>query len=471
MLSADRLEWIEGWGEVLGGAGYVFRPSILEGIRVALREAGAGGVSVALRGTGCSYGDAALRAENIILDLSRMDRILSWDGETGIIDVEPGVTLRRLWRFVLGDGWWPPVVTGTMETSVGGCLGMNVHGKNNWARGTFGEHCLEFDLMTADGELRTVSRNDDPETFNAVIGSFGLLGVITRARLQMKKITSGLVEAKAVSAGNLETLLRLTDEAKDQWEYVVGWIDAFPRGRKLGRGLLHFARHLEPGEDAEPAQTLRAEAQDLPEDVFMMPKSAIWRLIKPFTNRLGMKWINRLKYLSGATLGEGAIYRQTFAEFSFLLDYVPNWKRIYRPGGLIQHQSFVPVDQAEAVFRRQLEACQKARLPSFLGVVKRHRPDDFLMGHGLDGFSLALDFPVIAGRQERLWQLVRTMAEDVVDAGGRFYAAKDAAIPGELYRASFREDQVERLLALKAELDPQALLRTALGDRLLEAWQ
>jgi len=82
-----------------------------------------------------------------------------------------------------------------------------------------------------------------------------------------------------------------------------------------------------------------------------------------------------------------------------------------------------------------------------------------------------LDFPVIAGRQERLWQLVRTMAEDVVDAGGRFYAAKDAAIPGELYRASFREDQVERLLALKAELDPQALLRTALGDRLLEAWQ
>ncbi len=467
MVSADRLEWVGGWGEVLGGAGYVFRPSTLEGVREVFGEAEARGVPVALRGAGCSYGDAALRAESVVLDLSRMDRILSWDSETGVVDVEPGVTLRRLWRFVLGDGWWPPVVTGTMETSVGGCLGMNVHGKNNWARGTFGEHCLEFDLMTADGVLRTVRRNDDPDTFNAVIGSFGMLGVITRARMQMKKVNSGLIEAKAVSAPDLETLLRLTDEAKDQWEYVVGWIDAFARGRKLGRGLLHFARHLEPGEDAEPAQTLRAEAQDLPEDVFMMPKSAMWRLIKPFTNRLGMKWINRLKYFSGATLGEGAVYRQTFAEFSFLLDYVPNWKRIYRPGGLIQHQSFVPVDQAETVFRRQLEACQKARQPSFLGVLKRHRPDDFLMAHGLDGFSLALDFPVRSRRKERLWSLVRTMAEDVVDAGGRFYAAKDAAIPGELYRASFREDQIERLLALKAELDPGAVLRTALSDRLL----
>ncbi len=469
MLSADRLEWVGGWGEVLGGAGYVFRPSTLQGVRAALVEAEAEGVPVALRGAGCSYGDAALRAESAVLDLSRMDRILGWDAENGIIEVEPGVTLRRLWRFVLGDGWWPPVVTGTMETSVGGCLSMNVHGKNNWARGTFGEHCLEFDVMTADGALRTVRRHDDPDLFNAVVGGFGMFGVITRAKLKMKKISSGLVEAKAVSAGNLETLLRLTDEAKDQWEYVVGWIDAFPKGRKLGRGLLHFARHLGPGEDAESAQTLRAEGQDLPEDIFMMPKSAMWRLIKPFTNRPGMKWINRLKYLSGATLGEGAVYRQTFAEFSFLLDYVPNWKRIYLPGGLIQHQSFVPVDKAEAVFRRQLEACHAARQPAFLGVLKRHRPDDCLMGHGLDGFSLALDFPVVAGRQERLWQLVRTMAEDVVDAGGRFYAAKDAAIPGELYRASFRQGQVERLLALKAELDPHGRFQTALSDRLLES--
>ena len=98
----------------------------------------------------------------------------------------------------------------------------------------------------------------------------------------------------------------------------------------------------EKGRDKKAVIPILQAIQDsynyLPEDVLMMPKSAMWRLLKPFTNRSGMKWINRLKYLSGATLGEGAVYRQTFAEFSFLLDYVPNWKRIYRPGGLIQHQ-------------------------------------------------------------------------------------------------------------------------------------
>ncbi|MCD4750233.1 MAG: FAD-binding oxidoreductase [Thermoanaerobaculales bacterium] len=471
VLPADRLEWVEGWGESLGAAGYVWRPSTVAQVRVVLAEAERAKIPLVPRGAGCSYGDAAFRAESVVLDVGRMNRVLAWDPEAGEIDVEPGVTLRQLWRYVLGDGWWPPVVTGTMETTVGGCLAMNVHGKNNWARGTFGEHCVELDLMTVDGAVRTVSRDGDRELFNAVVGSFGLLGVITRARLKMKRVSSGMVEVKAVSAPNLETMLRLTDEAKDQWEYVVGWIDAFAKGRHLGRGLLHFARHLEPGEDPAPARSLQVGDQDLSEEIFgILPRSVMWRLIKPLCNKIDMSWVNRLKYLSGATVGEGAVYRQTFAEFSFLLDYVPNWKRIYRPGGLIQHQTFVPEAEAEGVFGKQLELCRRQGQPSFLGVLKRHRPDESLMGHGIDGFSLALDFPVVSRRRARLWDLVRLLAEPVVEAGGKFYPAKDCALPGELYRATFHDGQIQRLLEFKTKMDSQAMLRSALADRLLGTW-
>ena len=471
MLPTERIQWLGGWGESVGAAGFVFEPSTVDEIRHVVSLAQANGATVTPRGSGCSYGDAAFRAENVVIDLRRMNRILQWDPESGVIEVEPGVTLRRLWRFVLGDGWWPPVVTGTMEPTVGGCLAMNVHGKNNWARGTFGEHCTELELMTPDGVTRTVRRSDDAELFNAVVGSFSMLGIITRATLQMKPVTSGRLEVKAVAAPDLETILRLTDEAKDSWEYVVGWVDAFPGGRKLGRGLLHFARHLEPGEDPAPARSLRAESQDLPEDLFgFVPKSIMWRGLKPFTNRPGMRWINRVKYLSGATIGHEAVYQQSFAEFSFLLDYVPNWKKIYLPGGLIQHQSFVPFDQAEQVFARQLELGRKNGQPSFLGVLKRHRPDECLMGHGLDGFSLALDYPVRAHRRDRLWRQVADMAEPVVDAGGRFYPAKDAAIPREIYQATFAHGEIDTLRAHKRRLDPECVLRSALADRLLGAF-
>jgi FAD/FMN-containing dehydrogenase len=333
-----------------------------------------------------------------------------------------------------------------------------------------GDHCLELDLLTPAGGLKTISRDHDPELFHAVIGGFGQLGLITRARIQLKRVHSGLTEAEAAAAPDLGSLLQRLDDAKDDWEYVVGWLDAFSSGKKLGRGLLHFARHLDADEDPDPRTSLDPATQDLPATLFgVVPKSLMWRMMKPFTNNLGMRAINFAKYLHGSVLADGAVYRQSLAAFSFLLDYVPNWKKVYLPGGLIQHQSFVPVAAAEPVFRQQLEICRKRGMPSYLGVLKRHRPDDFLLTHAVDGFSLALDFPVTEGRRAELWAMIRELAEPVVAAGGRFYPAKDAALPGELYRATFRRGELETFNELKRRVDPHRLLRSALAERLLES--
>jgi len=468
--AGDHIAWIEGWGMAVGAAGYRYRPENTEQITEVLDMARRAGVAVVARGAGCRYGDAAILPEGAWLDLSKMSEVLAFDPESGVVDVEPGVTVEQLWRHTLADGWWPPVVTGTMEPSIGGCLAMNVHGKNNWARGTIGDHCLEFDLLTPDGGLRKLSREAEPELFHAVIGGFGQLGLVTRARLQLKRIYSGLTEAKAVAAPDLGGLMTRLDDAKDEWEYVVGWIDAFTGGGKLGRGLLHCARHLGADEDPDPEASLNPVNQDLPGTILgVVPKTLMWRMIKPFTNNLGMRAINLAKYLHGSTIADGAVYRQSLAAFSFLLDYVPDWKKIYLPGGLIQHQSFVPVAEAEKVFCRQLEICRRRGMPSYLGVLKRHRPDDFLLSHAVDGFSLALDFPVVEGRRDELWAMIRELAEPVVAAGGRFYPAKDAALPGELYRASFRNGELETFAALKRRVDPHGLLRSALATRLLES--
>ena len=452
-----------------GAAGYLFRPRSVQEISDVVETARSTGVPIVARGSGCSYGDAAILPEGVILDFSEMRQLLAWDPASGIVDVEPGVTVKQLWRHTLADGWWPPIVTGTMEPSIGGCLSMNVHGKNNWVRGTVGDHCLELELLTPAGGLQTISRQDDPELFHAVIGGFGQLGLITRARMQLKRVHSGLTETEAVAAPDLGSLLQRLDDAKDDWEYVVGWLDAFPGGKKLGRGLLHFARHLEADEDPDPTTSLDPTKQDLPGTLFgVVPKSMMWRMVKPFTNNLGMRAINLAKYLHGSVLADGAVYRQSLAAFSFLLDYIPNWKKAYLPGGLIQHQSFVPVAHAERVFSQQLEICRRRGMPSYLGVLKRHRRDDFLLTHAVDGFSLALDFPVIEGRRAELWAMIREIAEPVVAAGGRFYAAKDAALPGELYRATFQRGELESFCELKRRVDPDGLLRSALAERLLE---
>ena len=128
-----------------------------------------------------------------------------------------------------------------------------------------------------------------------------------------------------------------------------------------------------------------------------MPKSITWKFIRPFMNRPGIKLVNTGKYLLSRTLGHQKRSREAFAAFNFLLDYVPNWERAYGRGGLIQFQSFVPKELAHDVYGEILRISQKRKMPSYLAVVKRHRPDRFLLSHAVDGYSLALDFAVHRG--------------------------------------------------------------------------
>ena len=57
-------------------------------------------------------------------------------------------------RAALPSGWWVPVLPGTRQVTIGGAIGADVHGKNHHTKGSFGNHVLWCDLVTADGTAR-----------------------------------------------------------------------------------------------------------------------------------------------------------------------------------------------------------------------------------------------------------------------------------------------------------------------------
>ncbi len=464
-LPPDKLEHVEGWGMASSSLSHVYRPTTVDGIRDVFQVARESGRTVGLRGAGRSYGDASLNSEGIVLDLTRMNRILAWNPDTGLMTVEPGVTIQQIWQYAIEDGWWPPVVSGTMYPTLGGAAGMNIHGKNNWKVGPLGDHITEFDLLLPTGETKTCTRELHSQLFFAAIGGFGMLGVFTRLTLQMKKVYSGLLDIHAYPVKNFDDLFAKFERDLPHSDYLVGWIDCFAQGNALGRGQVHRANYLAPGADLSPAQTLRVTNQELPDSILgIVPKSIMWRFMKPLVNDMGVRATNAGKYLSSALHESHS--RQTHAGFAFLLDYVPHWKRAYQPGGLIQYQSFVPAGEAKRVFSQQLTLAQEYKLVPYLGVFKRHRPDDFLMTHAVDGYSLALDFAVTPERRGGLMSLAAEMDRLVVDAGGRFYFAKDSALHRMSLADAMGADRVSQFQALKAQCDPESLLETNLYRRL-----
>jgi decaprenylphospho-beta-D-ribofuranose 2-oxidase len=463
---AWRSEYVGGWGMAVGGQANVARPDTRAQLEAAFAELPAG-ASVALRGTGCSYGDASMHTGRHVLDCTRLTGILAFDVEHGVVTVEPGVTIRQLWRHVIPHGWWPPVVSGTMFVTIGGATAMNIHGKNNFAVGSFGEHVLAFTLLTPTGAILSCSRETNADVFHAAIGGFGMLGCFLDVTLKLKRVHSGRLRVTAIATRDLEDNLWVLEEHRGSADYLVGWMDGYARGRSLGRGLIHRADQFERGEDPAGEGMLDPLRQDVPSRLFgVVPKGWVWPFAWGIVKSGALSLLNAAKFHAGCREETRMPYLQTHGAFHFLLDYVPNWKFAFKPGGLIQFQPFVPAPEAARVLRVLLEQCQAERFFPYLLVLKRHRPDPFLMTHAVDGYSLAIEFAVRASRRDELFAHCRRMADVVLDAGGRFYYAKDAVLAASSFPRVHGADAVAQFRGLKARLDPNGVLQTDLARRL-----
>lgn len=462
VLETSRLRHLTGFGMVTGADAYVFEPRSEAEVVQAFEIARTSGRRVVLRGNGRSYGDANIAAEAILLDIRRMNRILDWNPQTGVLHAEAGATIEQLWRTSLGDGWWPPVVSGTMFPTLAGALAMNIHGKNAYHAGPIGEHVVEVRAVLPSGGAITLTPKD--EAFYDLISSAGLLAAIVEVKIQMRRIASGDLRVLPLSIANWDEQFSTFEALADESDYLVSWIDAFARGRAAGRGLVHAAWYQE--ESGARPHSLREDHQDLPDTLmFGIPKSMMSNFLRPFNRRGGMRMINAAKFLASRTLGNGRPHPDSLVGFSFLLDYVLNWRNAYQPGGFIQYQSFVPKEHARRVFAEQFRLAQEARLEPFLAVMKRHRPDRFLFSHAVDGYSLALDFKHTEKRHDELWRLCHRMNDLVLAAGGRFYFAKDSTLRTTDVSSYLGEATLERYRARKSEWDPEGLLTSALAQR------
>jgi FAD/FMN-containing dehydrogenase len=245
---------------------------------------------------------------------------------------------------------------------------------------------------------------------------------------------------------------------------VVGWLDAFAKNSRLGRSEIHAATYQNESEAPDGKATLSVEAQNLPLPLFGLPRAEVWRLMRPFASDRAMACVNSAKFHL-ARMRHNRTYQQSHAAFAFLLDYIPDWRLAYGDGGFVQHQLFVPHANAHRCLERVLQTCQEAEHVPYLAVLKRHQSDAFLLSHALDGWSLALDFRITERSRSAIWSLLKRLTLQVLEAGGKFYFAKDAVLTAEDVARAYGHERVNRFLDLKRKLDPSGLFGSDLAER------
>jgi len=428
---------LAGWGRLTHPACDASRP---ERMGEAIRDFAAA-PNIALHGAGRSYGDCALNADGRALITTRLDRILAFDADTGVVVVEPGVNFRRLMDVFLPRGFIVPVTPGTSFATIGGAVANDVHGKNHEHDGSFGQHVTEIDLLLPNGEARTITPADTA-LFRATVGGVGLTGMMTRIAFRMAKLPGARVRVREKRCGDLETFLTAMAEASDA-PYSVGWIDGTARGAALGRGILETA---EPVEGAYPAPAERARAVP-----FDFPGFAL--------NPLSVALFNEAYFRR--VPAEGRVRRVHLRTFLYPLDAIHGWNRIYGKRGFVQFQCVVPYETGASALRDLLGVIADSRLASFLAVLKR-------MGAGragylsfpTPGYTLALDFPNKPGIEDLYDRLVGI----TLQAGGRIYLGKDALL--DPYRFRLMYPEFAAFAAVLAEIDPARRMSTDMARRL-----
>ncbi len=147
--------------------------------------------SISISGGKHAMGGQQFGEGTIHISMKEMNQILGFDREKGIITVEAGITWPVLIDYLLKnqvDSKMPWGIrqkqTGADYLSVGGALSANAHSRGIHFKPII-EDVVSFTLVDADGDLKTVSRDENKELFSLVIGGYGLFGVITTVDLQL----------------------------------------------------------------------------------------------------------------------------------------------------------------------------------------------------------------------------------------------------------------------------------------------
>ncbi len=381
-------------------------------------------------GNGRSYGDSCQNDAGMVVDMRPLDRIRSFNPETGLLEADAGALLCDIIAHAAPFGFFPAVVPGTQFVTLGGAIANDVHGKNHHRRGTFGCHVEAFTLLRSDGKTYDCSQTDNARLFGATIGGMGLTGLILSASIRLMRAPSLDIMERATRFRDLSEFFDLAEAADQANEYAVAWIDQLAGGHGRGRGLLFTGNHADHGSHTA---TRAGSRLSIP--------------VQPPFNVLNRPFLTAFNAAYRWKKGRSAAPRQAgYQGFFFPLDGVRNWNRLYGPRGLFQHQSVVPEAMARNAVPALLEAARRAGQGSFLTVLKRFGGvrSPALLSFPRPGYTLTLDFP---NRGEKTLRLLGELDRITVDAGGAVNPYKDARMPAETFAASFPAWQ--RLEALR----------------------
>jgi FAD/FMN-containing dehydrogenase len=184
----------DGWDDVLlvwnGMAAkvpaLVLQPTSAHDVAAAVRFAYEHGLLLSIKGGGHNIAGTAIAERGLTLDLSRM-RDVTVDPDARLAHVGPGCLLKDVDQATQEHGLATPLgfisEVGVAGLTLGGGLGFLTR-RFGWTV----DNLEQVEIVTADGQIRTASRDQHAELYWAVRGAGANLGVVTQFTFRLHQV-------------------------------------------------------------------------------------------------------------------------------------------------------------------------------------------------------------------------------------------------------------------------------------------
>ncbi|CEP67795.1 FAD-linked oxidase, C-terminal [Moorella glycerini] len=222
----------------------VVYPENSQQVAEVLQLAGKEGIPVVPWGAGTMAWRGLLPlAGGLVINLTRMNKIIEYDYENMTAYVEAGIPLGELQKTLRTHNlYWPVEPVEPDTCTVGGCIAAGASGPSKLGYGDVKFHILGLEVVLPTGEIihtggKTVKNVQDYDNTRFLAGSWGALGIITKAMLKLrpvpekettvflpfKQLAEAIAAARIIRNDTLPVALELLDGAAIAVLARAGW--------------------------------------------------------------------------------------------------------------------------------------------------------------------------------------------------------------------------------------------------------
>lgn len=401
---------------------------------------------IAIGGGRFSMGGQTATVGALHIDMRNFNQVVRFSKEQKEITVQSGITWRKIQEHIDPYGLSLSIMQTYSNFTVGGSLGVNVHGRYN-GQGPLVYSVKSIRIVLPNGQLVEASPRRNREIFYGALGGYGALGVITEATLMLTENVK--VERQSIVMPLNQYKKFFFENIRHNTDVIFHNADVFPTAFDTVRATSY----------KKTTKSLTIEHRLIPKDQnYWLDRICFWIISEwPYGKSIRQHIIDPLVFR-----GDQVVWRNYEASYD-VKELEPSSRK---DSTYVLQEYFVPVANLDLFVPKMAEILNRHNVNA-INISIRHAnrdPGTLLAWAKSEVFALVLYYKQGTSETDRntvgVW--TRELIDAAITVNGSYYLPYQIHATKQQFHTAY--PRAEHFFALKRKLDPSNKFRNKLWD-------